>query len=364
MRLIPFPSRAGMPWKVRALQFSPDSRTLVTVERHDTWIVFLSWWDLENQSPNSELNKSDFAGGAHEDAGYAPDPVLSPDHRFLAYALIERGPEYSLRFIDRTAPKKSKKRERLLTALERVNHSSMGEYLAFRFSPDGQYLVAVIANVEESETRVEPGIYRWRVKTILQGRDPKSEDHLLPAPAFIPMPEPNVSQYSGLGRSLVFSPDGSILAAGLWNERILRWEFPSGRELPELPMKKRRDPNAWRLAFSPNGQTLAVADQSITFYDSRTTTQQTVLSADPPNISRRDRYRYPNTYDIEFHPSGHLLATACSDSHVRWWDAKTGAEKETFDWEIGKVFAVGFSHDGCLCGAAGETGLAIWDVSQ
>jgi WD40 repeat protein len=366
MKFIPFPSRAGMPWKVRALQFSPDSRILAAVERHDTWITSLSWWDVENQSPISDLPISDFACDVHEDAGYAPDPAISLDHRFLAYVFIERGPEYSLSFVDRSATKRSKKRERLLTALARVNHSSRGEYQALRFSPDGQFLITVIANEEgseESERTAEPGIYRWSVKAILGGRGSKSEDHLLPASEFIPIPEPNVDQNSGLGRSLVFSPDGSILAAGLWCDRILRWEFPSGRELPELPMKKRRYPNAWRLAFSADSQTLAIADQSITLYESRTAVQRMVLPAHPIS-SRRDRDYNLNVYDLEFHPSAHLLATACGDSLVRWWDAKTGVEKETFDLEIGKVSAVAFSPDGCLCGAAGKKGLAIWDVSQ
>jgi hypothetical protein len=102
---------------ITAIHFAPDGLTFAAVRRFDTWIVALSWFDLrENKPVVPPPRDPDHAGGAEEDAGYAPDPVLSADHRFLAYVYIERGPEYSLRLIDRAAPKKSRRRERRLAA--------------------------------------------------------------------------------------------------------------------------------------------------------------------------------------------------------------------------------------------------------
>jgi WD40 repeat protein len=378
MRLIPFPQIQIENYQTdkTSLHFSADGRTIVAVDRFDTWVVGLTWWDLQKQSeivfPPEDL---EYACGAEEDAGYAVDPVISPDHRFLAYVYIERGPEYSLRLVDRTAPKpskkrakkkskkkpkkQSKKREQCLAAIGRENYSNIGVYEAIRFSPDGRFLVAAVV-ADESQS----GIYRWSVEKILRGLYPKSEDHWIAEAEFFSMPNPDINPHSGQGRSLVFSPDGTMLAAGLWSDRVLVWEFPSGRELPPIKLKKRRQANAARLAFHPKTQTLAVADQSIALYDPQTATRKIQLSVNSPVTPRGDRIWRPNVYDIEFHPSGHLLASACGDSLVRWWDGETGIEKETFDWEIGKIKAVAFSPDGCLCGAVGEKGIAVWDVSQ
>jgi WD40 repeat protein len=350
MRLISFAEQKNRDrGDIVSLHFSPDNRTLAAVERFDDKVYF-SWWDLQKQSERT--SSADGLGFDH-----VADPVLSSDHRFLAYVYDRQ--DNSLQLIDQKVPEGSKKRERFLTTVgQKVHYMLEGGYQALRFSPDNRFLVAAV-QIDEDRT----GIYRWNVNAVLQNRGPKSgKIYLLANPAFIPMPEPNADHdHSVRGRSLVFSPDGSILAAGLWNERILRWEFPSGRELPELPMKKRRNSYAWRLAFSPDSQTLAVADQSVTLYDSRTATPQMVLATDPPKISRGE---YPNAYDIEFHPSGHLLATACGSDLVRFWDGETGVEKETFDWKMGNVRAVTFSPDGCLCAAAGKKGIAIWDVNQ
>jgi WD40 repeat protein len=348
MRFISFSSQKYKDrGDIVSLHFSPDSRTLAAVERYEE-MVYFSWWDLEKQS-----DITSYADGMS--FGYTSDPVLSPDHRFLAYVCDREG--NSLRLVDRTAPKRSKKRERLLTALGRKKHSNIGEYQALQFSPDSHFLVAAV-EVDKGQS----GIYRWSVNAILRGRGPKSEKHLLADPAFIPTPEPNINFYSGQGRSLVFSADGKILTAGLWGNRVLVWEFPSGRELLPIKLRGRSGSNASRLAFHPKSPILAVANQSVAFYDLHADTRH--LPPDTPVSPRTNRIRSPNAYDIEFHPSGHLLATACGDSLVRFWDGKTGVEKETFDWEIGKVSAVAFSPDGCLCGAVGEKGIAIWDVSQ
>jgi WD40 repeat protein len=351
MRFISFSSEK---YKYRedivSLHFSPNSRTLAVVERPEE-MVFFSWWDLKKQSEIT-FSHDDDIGFSY---GYASDPVLFPDHRFLAY--VNEQDVNSLRLVDRTAAKRSKKRVRHLTAFGQKKRSYIGGYLALRFSPDNRFLVAA---VEADKKR--SGIYRWSVEKILQEKSLKFQDHFLAEPEFLPIPE---SDYSYSGRNLIFSPDGTMLAVGLRGARVLLWEFPSGKELPTIKLKRKgRFPPAERLAFHPKSQILAIADRSIAFYDTKTAKRQIRPSADTPVSPCADRIRSPNAYDIEFHPSGHLLASVCGDSLVRWWDAKTGVEKETFDWEIGNVNAVAFSPDGCLCGAAGEKGIAIWDVTQ
>jgi WD40 repeat protein len=220
---------------------------------------------------------------------------------------------------------------------------------------------------EELEEDSRDGIYRWNVEAILRNQGRKSDRHLLPAAKakifpMPPLPHPLALQeegFLGYSFSMIFSPDGSKLAAALWNRRVLCWEFPSGKPLPELRIKNPGNAYPFRLAFSPDSKMLAVATEIVTLYEISSMTPTITLS-----LPKAKKSRNPSRISsIAFHPSQQLLATVSNDSVVRSWDATTGAEKETFDWKIGKVSAVAFSQDGCLCGAAGEKGIAIWDVS-
>src|SRR5262245_33925796 len=119
MRVVELSAFSSPPAPITAIHFAPDGLTFAAVRRLDTWVVGLSWYDLRrNEAIILGGGDHDFGGGAEEDAGYAPDPVLSVDHRFLAYVYIERGPEYSLCLVDRAASKKSRRHMRKLTALE------------------------------------------------------------------------------------------------------------------------------------------------------------------------------------------------------------------------------------------------------
>jgi WD40 repeat protein len=64
-----------------------------------------------------------------------------------------------------------------------------------------------------------------------------------------------------------------------------------------------------------------------------------------------------------FTRDGQSVITAGSDGSVRLWDANTGAERRSFDWGIGKLYAAAFSPDGLTCAAGSENGqVVVWDV--
>ncbi|MFO0842836.1 MAG: hypothetical protein U0797_10635 [Gemmataceae bacterium] len=374
MRVVELGAFGSPPAPVVAIHFAPDSQSFAAVRRLDTWVVGLSWYDLRrNEAVVPTPGDPDHGGGAEEDAGYAPDPVLSADHRFLAYVYIGRGPEYFLKLIDRAAPKRSKRRERHLTALEWEGYHNAQTYLALRFSPDGQFLVAGVIAGDELEEDTRSGIYWWRVNSVLAGRGPRSNGEFLPEKRYLPTPRPDVWNYNS-ARSLAFTPDGTVLAAGLWQAQVSRWEFASGRGLPPLGVTPRRAKSrrrhpaptpAWRLAFSADGQTLAVADETVTFYEANTAAPRATLPAGPSVRHGPGRPPGPSVLDLSFHSSESLLATACGDEVLRWWDGLTGAARQTFDCGVGPLTAVAFSPDGCVCAAGGEGGhVALVDVDR
>src|SRR5262249_61155907 len=95
------------------------------------------------------------------------------------------------------------------------------------------------------------------------------------------MTDPNSNGLYGLGKSLALTPDGSTLAAGLWKDRILCLEFPSGKGRPTPAVGKRRNLGGWPLAFSPDGGALAVGDETVTLYEASTGGRRVVLPAGP-----------------------------------------------------------------------------------
>ena len=68
------------------------------------------------------------------------------------------------------------------------------------------------------------------------------------------VPVRTLTGHSELVRSVAFSPDGSILASGSWDNTIKLWEVASGRELRTLTGH-----TSWvmSVAFSPDGSILA-----------------------------------------------------------------------------------------------------------
>jgi WD40 repeat protein len=358
---------SGTNSRLSALQFGPDGRTLAAVWRTDWNILSVAWWDLQRR----EQVDTEFGTRIGEDDATPPDPALSPDHQLLARMENERGGVQRLVLVDRSTPKR---RTCKLTAwpYERPDdYPDDFNYQAFSaltFSPDGSYLYALVFGGHPEEDAGDGeriGVYRWHIPAVLRRRGKKSAGHLLPDPGFfLQTPAPEVFEWAKFGRTLVIGPDGRTLAAGCWDRRVLGWSLPAGEPLPAMGVrKKRKQPTAWRLAFSPDGRALAVADEAVTVYDTATGKPRLALPPGPAVSHPQFRSRCSFVFDLAYEPAGRRLATAAGDPFVRLWDATTGTEQASYDWDIGGVTAVAFSPDGCLCAAGGQDGrVAVWDV--
>jgi WD40 repeat protein len=177
---------------------------------------------------------------------------------------------------------------------------------------------------------------------------------------------PLVSAVFALGRNrpsqpwvnnVVFSPDGQRLA-GASGGKILVWDARTGKELVALPGMR---PSSYpRVAWSPDGNSIAVGHQGVVFDTTTAKVRCTLdgLGSEIPGVA--------------FSPDGKLLAGACgSQGVVRVWDATTGLLRHVFPLGSRFVSCVGFSPDGTrLAVGSGRVGhtyegrrLRIWDLT-
>jgi WD40 repeat protein len=154
-------------------------------------------------------------------------------------------------------------------------------------------------------------------------------------------------------RTMVFSPNGEILAAGTDNDIIL-WDLKTRQPLgPPLQFQ----PNAiTSFAFSPDGQIFAWNDtaQTITLVDLKTK-----QPLGPPLSGHRDAIT-----DIAISPKAPILASASKDKTIILWDLRTGKPLgPPLTGHQDKVYMIAFSPDGQTLASAGtDKTVILWDV--
>lgn len=161
---------------------------------------------------------------------------------------------------------------------------------------------------------------------------------------------------------LAVSACAGLLATAAWNpseNHVSLWSLSSKREqgrldLPPIPQSHLR-PAVQGLAFSPDGQALAVAAG----------TQVFVFDL-PRRYLRGNMNVHANQVtSVAFAPSNRLIATASQDGSVRLWDVEALSEKTAYDWKIGKLRDVAFHPDGQTIAVVGEKSkVVIWDVED
>ncbi len=170
--------------------------------------------------------------------------------------------------------------------------------------------------------------------------------------------------------SVAFAPDGTKLATADVAGALKLWDVPACKLTSTILTQA---PDVTSLAFAPDGQTLACisSDQTVRLLDTATgrcaaklspppgpavlTTQDSGLSTALP-ASCRPANR------LAFSPNGNTLAS-CAARDVILWDLATGQPLATLSAHKGPVSGVAFSPDGRTIASAGfDHTVILWDV--
>lgn len=161
---------------------------------------------------------------------------------------------------------------------------------------------------------------------------------------------------------LATSASAGLLATASWipsENYVSLWSLSGKREegrldLPAIPQSHLR-PAIQGLAFSPDGQALAVAGGAQVF----------VFDLPRRNLRGKINVHANQVASVAFSPNSRLLATASQDGAVRLCDVETLSERAAYDWKLGKLRNVAFHPDGQTIAAVGEKSrVVIWDVED
>lgn len=155
--------------------------------------------------------------------------------------------------------------------------------------------------------------------------------------------------------SLVYSPDGKILALGRYGSIEIQ-DAQSGttlRTLTDLPGKV----NA--LHFSHDSKTLISASGVSGIYG-----LATFWNVEDGKRVKDIEGHLDTLYDAELSPDGKLLATCSYDRSIFIWDAVAGAKLRVLDGHNDAVYDVAFSPDSSvLASASGDKTIKVWKLA-
>jgi eukaryotic-like serine/threonine-protein kinase len=153
------------------------------------------------------------------------------------------------------------------------------------------------------------------------------------------------------GWSAAFSPDGDLLAVGT-SQGILMWEIEP--QVPPLkPVYTGQEYLVRSVAFSPDGKWVAGGGENIIIvWDVDTGEEQMRFS---------DKFGYVNC--LHFSPSSSLLLSGSDDGSVRVWDLEAQKEGKVLKNHFSPVYGAVFSPNGeWIASGANEGYIRLWGI--
>ncbi len=151
---------------------------------------------------------------------------------------------------------------------------------------------------------------------------------------------------------VAFSPDGTTLASADNDSTVKLWSASTGQLLQSL---EKHSKSVFGVAFSPDGSRLASAspDDSLIVWD---VPSGDVLLSVPTQFG---------LWTVAYSKDGRLLAAAGDTTEVDLWNVSTPAFTATLHATGKNISRVDFSPDGRLLVAGGDDGVVhVWDAAQ
>ena len=210
------------------------------------------------------------------------------------------------------------------------------------------------------------------------------------------------SGHNGGVHSAAFSPDGTNVLTGSYDNSAMLWDAATGAHIRTF---SGHTGYVWSVAFSPDSAKVltgatagaALPDNTARLWDVGTGScirtfsghtshvMSAVFSPDGTMVLTGSDDRTARLWDaltgahirtftghttsvnsVAFSPDGTMVLTGSSDRTAQLWDATTGAHTRTFIGHLGGILSVAFSPDGkkVLTGAGwGECTARLWDVA-
>lgn len=294
----------GVPWKIYALAFSPDGKTLTSATggwKDNREVGKIQLWDVAagKETAMLELDGTPFKLAAYHRDGKTL--VTWGNNGLLNQLDIARGFAQT--------------------------QTETGGALSAALSPDGNTL----ALGHYKNGRQDLGaIELWDVAT---GQKTAT-----------------LLGHRGWVSSLAFSPDSKRLASGGEDQEVFLWDLATGKSALTL---KGESGKVLSLAFSPDGKTLTSGSQEITFWDLATGKQTATLGGHTTQISC-----------LALHPDGKTLISGGNDHTIRLWELPSGMVTATLRGDGQAVYALAISADGkTLASGNGDGTVQLWDVA-
>jgi WD40 repeat protein len=154
--------------------------------------------------------------------------------------------------------------------------------------------------------------------------------------------------------SVVFSPDGRLVASGSLDGTAQLWDTATGEARGTL---EGHSDVVKAVVFSPDGRLVASGsrDGTVRLWDTATGKARCTLEG-------YESYKF-EVCTVVFSPDGRLVASGSESRTVRLWDVATGKALGSLKGHLDRVYEVMFSPDGRLVASGSKDGtVRLWDV--